>query len=107
MKEMREPTCRAVQFSAFDALKGYNEMLTKVRREKEPRRELSDDEIEKLDRTLQSLAKGDRVKIRYYLTDCYTTLIGTVREIDLLGQTLKIEKTVIPFADIGRLTVTI
>ena len=35
MKEMREPACRAAQFSAFDALKGYSEMLDGIRREKE------------------------------------------------------------------------
>ena len=36
MKEMREPANRAVQFSAFDALKGYQELLAGVREGKLP-----------------------------------------------------------------------
>ena len=100
MKEIREPASRAVQFSAFDALKGYSEMLAGLLRETEPRRELCEEETEKIDRVMKSLSKGDRVKVRYYLADRYTDLVGTVREIDLPGQTLKTEAAVIPFSDI-------
>ena len=104
MKDNREPENRAVQFSAFDALKGYSEMLTELQREKEPYRELCEEETEKIDLALRKLSKGDRVKVRYYLVDCYTNLFGTVREIDFPGQTLKTENAVIPFSAIKKLS---
>ena len=46
---MREPASRAVQFAAFDALKGYAELLAEVERaseEKEERRERKEEDDE-------------------------------------------------------------
>lgn len=66
MAQVRAPmpaSRRAKQFSMFDALKGFKEALAAKERQPEPRRELAQDAIEELNRTINKLALGDIVTI--------------------------------------------
>ena len=49
---------RAKQFMPFAALKGFETLLAAVARPKEMRVELSEDQLEELNRTIQSLVEG-------------------------------------------------
>ncbi|MDU3879335.1 MAG: hypothetical protein E7G82_08385 [Veillonella sp.] len=58
MKHRMSRLQRAKQFMPFAALKGFEVLLAAVARPKENRVELSEDQIEELNRTIQSLAIG-------------------------------------------------
>lgn len=50
---------RAKQFMPFDALKGYREALKERERIKAPKRDLSEDYMEELDRKFHQIKKND------------------------------------------------
>ena len=91
---------RAAQFAPFAALTGYDDMVREEARLTDSRAELSEYELEELDRqcaVLQSmLEKGEkpRVRIRCFIPDkhksggCYKTFLGIVKEIDITGRRL-------------------
>ena len=56
MKHRMSRLQRAKQFMPFAALKGFETLLAAVARPKEARVELSEDQLEELNRTIQSLA---------------------------------------------------
>ena len=70
---------RAKQFMPFAALKGFETLLAAVARPKEVRVELSEDQLEELNRTIQSLTDGNFVRVPYYNGHCYTELVGRHR----------------------------
>ena len=67
---------RAVQFKAFDALKGFNEALKEVEQQYEWKNVFSS-----LDKKLNNLYKGDRVIIKYYNNLDYLEIRGVVRDV--------------------------
>ena len=91
---------RAMQFAPFAALKGYYESIRNQERITQPKKELSDDDSKLISNTLNKLMVGVKVKIRYYDIDSYVTIEGVVTEISEPYHRLKVNKTVIPFADI-------
>lgn len=101
----REYADRAVQFSPFAALKGYEEQIAERTCPREEKRELSEEEIELLSAGLRKLSRGTPVRIVCYRTDRYVTVDGTVSETDPIWQTLKIGKTEIPFDDIRQIRI--
>ena len=58
MKHRMSRLQRAKQFMPFAALKGFETLLAAVARPKEVRVELSEDQLEELNRTIQSLTDG-------------------------------------------------
>ena len=78
---------RAKQFMPFAALKGFETLLAAVARPKESRVELSEDQIEEVNKVLQTVRGGDWVRIVYYDKHKYTELIGPV---ELIGKDLQI-----------------
>lgn len=54
---------RAKQFMPFGALKGYPEALARREKKPLPRRELSEESLEELNRRLRQLTLGDWVEV--------------------------------------------
>ena len=83
---------RAAQFSPFAALVGYEDAVEETGRLTDERREISEDEINELNRQLQKLEEElcDRPEIRitYFIPDrkkdggSYHSKVGKVRTID-------------------------
>lgn len=103
---------RAKIFSPFAALRGYEQEIAregwKMRRVERPTP--SEGEIEKLSAKLAQVPKGMEVRVMYFQEDttnlsgrqmgCYRDISGRVESIDPVGQTIRINGKVIPFADI-------
>ena len=94
---------RAKQFMPFAALKGFETLLSAVARPKEARVELSEDQIDELNKVLQTIHCGEWVRIVYYNKQRYTELIGAVDMISEQLQILSVQGTVIPFRHIKEL----
>ena len=101
---------RAKQFLPFDALKGLREEL-KRREEialRTERRQLSEEESERLSKRLLRLKRGDTVTVEYYDSGHYRTLVGEVTSLDTVFGSLMLvvdgEKRAISFFDILRIS---
>ena len=103
MKHRMSRLQRAKQFMPFAALKGFETLLSAVARPKEARVELSEDQLEELNRTIQSLVEGDFVRVLYYTGHCYTELVGSIETIGKPIHSLTIEGVPIVFKDIKEL----
>ena len=77
---------RARQFLPFDTLKGFNEALREKEKESEEKKELSEEEINKISEKLKTLEKGNKIRITHYLNKKYVTEIVVVKEINKLKQ---------------------
>lgn len=79
------PSRRAKQFGMFDALKGLKEALAAKERQPEPRKELAQDAIEELNRTINELAVGEVVTVVYYCQygEGYRQITGTLAKLDV------------------------
>lgn len=91
---------RAKQFMPFAALKGYEEALKEKEKIVVPRRELSEETKEQLDRRLPGIRRGDMITVIYYCQGEYLKLTGMVSRIDMDARVLKIVNTKIPFEDL-------
>ena len=100
MKHRMSRLQRAKQFMPFAALKGFETLLAAVARPKENRVELSEDQLEELNRTIQSLTDGNFVRVLYYNGHSYTELVGAIEMINKTAHTMSIEGIVITFKDI-------
>ena len=103
---------RAKIFSPFAALRGYEQEIAregwKMRRVERPTP--SEGEVEKLSAKLAQVMKGMEVHIMYFQEDttdpsgrqmgCCCETSGRVEAIDSVGQTIRVNGKVIPFADI-------
>lgn len=101
------PESRAAQFSPFAALTGYDDAVVEAARRTDRRIDLSPDEVERIDFVLQTLIRGDTVKVIYFVPDSrkaggsYQELRGAVKKLDALAGLLFLEDgTAIAFADI-------
>lgn len=100
MKELREPESRAVQFFAFESLRGYSEMIEESQFVPDERIDLTEEELEKLSVKLSKLRKGMRVTVTYYLKNQYTLFTDTVSAVDEIEHFLKVGKIKILFSDL-------
>lgn len=100
MKHRMSRLQRAKQFMPFAALKGFETLLAAVARPKESRVELSEDQLEELNRTIQSLTDGNFVRVLYYSGHCYTELVGAIEMIHKTAHIMSIEGVEITFKDI-------
>ena len=92
---------RARQFLPFDALKGLNEALRSKEIEYEDRKDLSEDEEEKISNILLSLESGNNIRVKYYYKRQYILLKGIIKKIDpIKKQILFIDESIIQFNDI-------
>lgn len=72
----------AVEFQPFDSLRGFREYLHEKERQPVYKKELMEDECERLNRLFQQLQKGISVKIVYYTHQQYQSLQGMITKID-------------------------
>lgn len=97
MKHSRMPIKnRAAQFAPFSALTGYSEMILEVARKTDDKIELSDNEKEKINITINEINKMIKnkplVTIKYFLKDMYKkggkyiSITQNVRIIDLVNK---------------------
>jgi len=93
---------RAKQFAMFDALKGLKEALAAKERIPTPRKTLSDDGIEELNRIITNLTIGQLVTVVYYCSyeEDYCQLTGSVAKVDPFWDSLQIGSTIIDFSEI-------
>ena len=92
---------RARQFLPFDALKGLNEALRSKEIEYEDRKDLSEEEEEKISNILLSLESGNNIRVKYYYKRQYILLKGRIKKIDpIKKQILFIDENIIQFNDI-------
>lgn len=93
---------RAKQFSPFAAVSGLDKALAETERAmmKREKRELSEDEAEKVNKILLRLKKGDMAKVEYYLNGEYLTETGIVSFIDKVNGIMRIGESVIEFDEI-------
>ncbi len=91
---------RAKQFSPFNSLRGYYDLIKEKEKIITPKRELSDYDIELLNNKIMSLEKNMIIKVTYYDTDSYKTIYGMLSKIDLEHKYLTIVKERISFSDI-------
>jgi mannose-6-phosphate isomerase class I len=91
---------RAKQFIPFDALKGFKEALRAKEKIKSEKKELTEEEINEISKTLKNVNKRDIVKVIFYKNQEYIELEGMVSNIDFTLKTIKIIKEIILFDDI-------
>lgn len=77
---------RAKQFMPFGALKGYPEALARKEKRILPRRELSEESLEELNRRLAEREIGERIRIVYYSQGEYRTCTGVFGGVDGAGR---------------------
>ena len=97
---IRNKADRAKLFIPFDALKGFHEALKEKERILVSKKDLSQEEIEEISKTLQLIKKRDVVNAIYFDKNEYVEIIGMVSNIDFVYKTLKIIKTEIKFDDL-------
>ena len=98
---------RARQFLPFDALKGFKDLIKEVERVKVNKKELTEENIEKLSKTILSLEKGMMVRVVYFEQDEYLKLEGIVSKIDITNRFIMVVKKRISLDDIFEIEVVI
>lgn len=93
---------RAKQFMPFSALKGYEEALRAVEKEKEAigLKELQEDSKEILDRKLYQLKEGKQAAAVFFKEGKYQRQVGIVKRIDRESEILQVEEEKIPFQNL-------
>ena len=93
---------RAKQFMPFDALKGLREALEKKEQEslREDKRELSEEDCQKISFLLNKIAKGVVVKVEYFSFGRYLKKQGEIQKIDKVKEFMEIDQEKIYFDDV-------
>lgn len=96
------PSRRAKQFTPFDVLKGLKEAIAAKERHPEPRKELSEEMIAEINKTLSGLRRGQQVTVVYYgsMEQEYLQLTGTVMKVDPYWKLLQVNHVGIDFDEI-------
>lgn len=102
-REKMDHENRAKQFMPFDALKGFREVLAEKERIIVPKRELSEEQKEELDRKLRRIQKMDVITVEFFRNDEYVQMTGMVSRIEETARILVIVNTRIAFDDISDL----
>lgn len=111
-KHPRQPmTSRAAQFSPFAALTGYEDAVKEVARYTSKKKELEEEEKEKLDEEIKKIKKDEQIKVTYFVKDKkkeggeYQKIIGLYQKIDTYHSLLELDhKRKIPLSDIVKIT---
>ncbi len=98
------PADRAKQFMPFAALKGLPEALAEKEKRILPKKELSEEYREELDRTLSQIRKKDMVSVVYFHENNYVKITGMVSGIERKAGYLIVVNTKIPFSNIAELS---
>ena len=91
---------RAVQFTPFAALRGFETLLQEKETVKADRRILLEDSAAILSEKIRSIRKGMMISVVHYKNGAYLTTTGLVSSIDTTYRTLTVVKCRILFDDI-------
>lgn len=91
---------RAKQFLPFDSLKGFYDLIEKEEKLKDNKKELSEDTLSDINKTILSINKNDNVLIKHYHNENYIETIGKVRKIDEVNKVIYLDNTKIAFDDV-------
>lgn len=91
---------RAKQFLPFDSLKGFYDLIEKEEKLKDNKKELSEDTLSDINKTILSINKNDNVLIKHYHNENYIETIGKVRKIDEVNKVIYLDNTKITFDDV-------
>lgn len=94
---------RAKQFMPFDALKGFREALREKERILVPKRDLSEEQKEEIDRKLHQVKRNDMITVEFFQDGEYVQVTGLVSGMDTDSRILRIVNTRIPFENISDL----
>ena len=100
---------RAKQFQPFEALRGLKEAIAAKEKTPVPKRHLSEEMVEEINKTLTSLRKGQIVTVVYYgiYEQNYVQLTGPVSKVDPFWHSLQIGDMAINFSEIFELVTDI
>ena len=84
---------RAQIFQSFDALQGFRETLREQERIVVPKKYLSEDDYEELNRTVHQIQPGMMVRVVFYDQGQYVELQGKVAKINLTTKMIQIVKS--------------
>ena len=98
---------RAKQFMPFDAMKGLQEELSirEERRTRVQKKEISEEQIERISRVLSRLRKESRVAITLYSKGHYISIEGVVTEVCHTGEYIKIGSEKVYYDDIYEIAI--
>lgn len=91
---------RAHIFSAFDALKGFREMLKEKERVVVSKRMLSEDDLEVLNQKVHAIEKGMMITLIYFDNGDYVQRTGRVVKVSFDEQYIQIVKSKISLKSI-------
>lgn len=91
---------RAHIFSAFDALKGFRELLKEQERVIVPKRMLSEDDFEILNQKIHAVEKGMMITLVYFDNGDYIEQTGRVSKLSFDENYIQIVKSKIPLKSI-------
>ena len=91
---------RAHIFSAFDALKGFQELLKEQERVIVPKRMLSEDDFEILNQKIHAVEKGMMITLVYFDNGDYIEQTGRVSKLSFDENYIQIVKLKIPLKSI-------
>lgn len=91
---------RAKQFLPFNALRGYYTLVKEKEKIIEKKKNLSEDELDRLEIEFEKIKVGMMVRIKYYNIDHYEIIEGMVSKIDLIFRKIRIVKKEILIDDI-------
>lgn len=99
-KPVRSMSQRAQIFSAFDALKGFRELLKEQEKVVVAKRSLSEDDYELLNRQIYQLEVGMLVRVVYFAQGEYLQKEGRIAKLNLDTRIIQIVKTRIDLRNI-------
>lgn len=97
---MMDKVQRAHIFSAFDALKGFRELLKEQERVIVPKRMLSEDDFEILNQKIHAVEKGMMITLVYFDNGDYIKQTGRVSKLSFDENYIQIVKSKIPLKSI-------
>ncbi|MDC0828351.1 YolD-like family protein [Faecalitalea cylindroides] len=97
---MMDKVQRAHIFSAFDALKGFRELLKERERVIVPKRMLSEDDFEILNQKIHAVEKGMMITLVYFDNGDYIEQTGRVSKLSFDENYIQIVKSKIPLKSI-------
>lgn len=84
---------RAEIFQSFDALKGFRALLKEQEKVIVPKKILSEDDLEELNRKVYQIQIGMNIKVIYFSNNQYIQLTGRVAKLNFDTKMIQIVKT--------------
>ena len=103
-RQKMPPSQRAKQFIPFAALKGFDAAIKKKESVFLQKAELSEDELDLLDRAVTTVKAGEKIAVTYYCDGAYLNVCGFIQAISIYDRILKLEDTTISLDAIVSLT---